>query len=203
MKESEANVPQQRYSAAAVDGEVLSGGLLGAVGGAVVGLLPAMSPSQIGILMSEVFGSSQRGFLVSVAAIQASDSIYSLASLYIIGSGRSGMSVMLGRVLELDLETLGLFVGVFCLVTFFAACLHIEVGKRAAGFYGRADHRMISAAVILFVLALVFAFTGWFGLLIVSVSTAVGLLPILSGASRTHLMGVLLVPTISYFLGLG
>ncbi|MFH0861765.1 MAG: tripartite tricarboxylate transporter permease [Candidatus Altiarchaeota archaeon] len=200
---SEANIPQERYSTTKVDAEIVGGGLLGAVGGAVVGLLPAMSPSQVGILMSGVFGASQRGFLVSVAAIQASDSLYSLAALYIIGNGRSGMSVMLGRMLELDADTLTLFVGVFCLVAFFAAHLHMEIGRRASVFYGMVDHRLMSAGVIMFVLALVYAFTGLFGILVALVCTAVGLLPILSGVSRTHLMGVLLVPTISYYLGLG
>jgi TctA family transporter len=47
---------------------------------------------------------------------------------------------------------------------------------------------------------LVFLFTGFFGLGLAFLCTIIGLLPIMSGVSRTHLMGVLLIPTISYFL---
>jgi putative membrane protein len=203
LRDKKVSVPQERYSHVPVDGEVVRGGLAGALGGAIVGLLPAMSPSQIGILAADVFGSSQRSFLVSVAAIQTSDSIYSLVSLYTIGNGRSGLSVMLGRVLELDFDVLLLFVGVFCLAAFIASFLHIEIGRRAVDFYDLVDHRVMTLSVMSFVLVLVYVFTGWFGLLVAGVSMCIGLIPILSGVSRTHLMGVLLVPSIMYFIGLG
>ena len=64
------------------------------------------------------------------------------------------------------------------------------------------NYRLFSATVLVLILALVYFFTGFFGLLIALVSTATGLLPIYAGVSRTHLMGVLLVPTIMYYLGI-
>ena len=60
----------------------------------------------------------------------------------------------------------------------------------------------MSILSLLLVLVLVYLVTGWFGVLLTLLSACVGLLPILSGVSRTHCMGVLLVPTILYFLGL-
>jgi putative membrane protein len=196
-------VPQQGYANVRVDGEVVRGGFFGAAGGVIVGLLPAMSPSQVGILMSEAFGSGQRGFLVSVAAISTSDSIYSLVSLYTIQNARSGVAVMLGRILEFDASVLALFVGVFCLSALAAFFLHLEIGRRAMVLFGRVDYRVISSSVLVFVLFLVWFFTGTFGVLVAMVAAAVGVLPIRSGVSRTHLMGVLLLPTIFYFLGVG
>jgi len=203
LREKARIVPQLGYANVKIDKEVLGGGLFGAFGGMLVGLLPAMSPSQIGILMSEVFGTSVRGFLVSVSAINTSDAIYSLMSLYAIGNPRSGVSVIISRILELDLQTLMLFVGVFCLSAFIAAFIHIEVGRRAARYFRLVDYRVLSVCVLCLVVFLVYYFTGLFGVLIAFVSTVIGLLPIFSGVSRTHLMGVLMVPTILYFLGFG
>jgi putative membrane protein len=195
-------VPQKPYAQVRLDGEVVGGSFLGAIGGMIVGVLPAMSPSQVGILMSEVFGGSLRGFLVSVAAINTSDAVYSLVSLYTINNPRSGVAVMLGRILELDHKLLVLYTGVFCLSALAATIIHIEIGKRAAKWVQKVDYRLLSACVFVFVLALVYFTTGWFGVVVASVATAIGLLPIATGVSRTHLMGVLLVPTILYFLGL-
>ncbi|MFH1054512.1 MAG: tripartite tricarboxylate transporter permease [Candidatus Altiarchaeota archaeon] len=202
MKSEPRNIPQEEYARVEFDREVIGGGLSGAIGGMVVGVLPAMSPSQIGIIMSGVFGSSLRGFLVSVSAINTSDAMYSIISLYTINNARSGVAVMIGRILEMDYSLMVLFVGVFCVSAVIALFLHIEIGKRANMYFKLVDYRLLSAAVVAFILTLVYVMTGWLGLLISIVSTAIGMLPIMSGVSRTHLMGVLIIPTIFFFLGL-
>jgi putative membrane protein len=200
LKERQRALPQEEYASVRVDGEVLGGGIAGALGGIVVGVMPAMSPSQIGILMSGLYGGSQRAFIVSVAAINASDAIYSLVSLYAIGNARSGVAVMISRILELDGRTLAVLVGVYCLCAYAALRSHLWAGRLFVRHYMRLDYRSVNICVMCFVVTLVFLFTGWFGLLVAGTSCAIGLLPILSGVSRTHLMGVLLVPTIAFFL---
>ena len=45
-----------------------------------------------------------------------------------------------------------------------------------------------------------YVMTGVTGLFLAVVATAIGLIPILSGISRTHLMGLLIMPTILYTL---
>ena len=47
---------------------------------------------------------------------------------------------------------------------------------------------------------LVYLFTGPFGVLILGVATAIGLLPVEWGVRRSHCMGVLLLPIMLYFL---
>jgi putative membrane protein len=194
-------IPQEEYAVMKVDREFMSSGLLGSLGGMLVGVLPAMSPSQVGIIMSEVFGGSLHTFLVSVSAINTADAIFSLVSLYTIQNPRSGVTVMMDKLIEVDLNSFILFVGVICLTAPIALHLHIQLGRKAMHLVGSVDYRMMSKTVILVVLALIYLLTGWFGVLISIVSTTIGLLPILAGVSRTHLMGVLLVPTIMFFSG--
>jgi len=203
LKDRERAIPQKEYARVRVDGEVVGGGFAGALGGAVIGVLPAMSPSQIGIIMSSIFRGSQRRFLVSVAAINTSDAVYSLVSLYTIRNARSGVSVMISRVLEMSYTDLLLLTGIFLLSAFAATYLHIAIGRKAMTYYRLVDYRLVSTVVMAFIIAMVYALVGWFGLLVAVVSTSIGLLPILSGVSRTHLMGVLMVPTILYFVGGG
>ena len=108
---------------------------------------------------------------------------------------------MVGKVLEMDFNTLLLLVGVISFVGVFATVLHIRIGKLAIKFVERIDYQLVSIFSFVFVLLLVVFFTGFFGLYMALLATSLGLLPILAGVSRTHCMGVLIIPTIFYFLG--
>ncbi len=193
-------VPQDEYIKVGMDGEMLSSSFLGAIGGILVGILPAMSPSQVGVLMYEAMGSNIRGFILSVSAINTSDAIYSFVSLYTINNPRSGAATMIGKVLEMDYNTLMLLVGVTCVSAFIATILHVKIGKLAVNLVERVDYSRLSVFSMILVLTLVYGFTGFYGLYMALLATSIGLLPILSGVSRTHCMGVLIIPTILYLL---
>lgn len=202
LKSGTTSIPQEEFIPVEINPKVISSGFLGALGGLFVGIMPAMSPSQVGVLMYGIIGSDVRNFLVSVSAINTSDAIFSFVSLYTIKNPRSGVATMVGKVLEFDFNVLLLLIGTTAFIAFFATILHIELGKLTMKFVGRVSYRGLSIASILLVLFLVYYVTGWFGIILTLLSTSVGLLPILSGISRTHNMGVLLLPTILYFLGL-
>lgn len=203
LKTVTKHIPQEEFAVVKFDKGLISGGFLGSLGGVLVGILPAMSPSQIGILMFEILGNNLRSFLVSVSAINTSDAIFSLVSLYTIHNARSGVATMIGKIIEIDLNTLILFIGVISFTAVFALVLHLEIGKLAMRFVGKVNYRLMSIFVFFIVVFLVYWITGVFGVLLALLSMCIGLLPILSGVSRTHSMGVLILPTIMYFLGMG
>lgn len=195
-------VPQEEFARVDIDRKMISSGFLGSLGGLVVGILPAMSPSQVGILIYDLLGTEVRSFIIAVSAINTSDAIYSFVSLYTIQNPRSGVATMVGKVLDLDFETMLLLIGVIAFVGIFATLLHLMIGKWVMKFIERINYRALSIATILLVFLLVYIVTGWFGIFLSLLATSIGILPILAGVSRTHGMGVLLLPTILYFLGL-
>ena len=196
------NIPQKEYAVLEYDRGLFTSGLAGSFGGITVGVLPSLSPSQVGVLMSHLYGGSVQRFLVSVSAINTSDAIYSLISLYAIGNPRSGVAVMLSKILELDWPTLMLFVGVMASTAFFATTLHLWLGRRAMQLFAKIDYIKVSLLVVAFMTLLVFLLTGFAGLFILALATVMGFMPPNAGVSRTHLMGVLIIPTILFFLGL-
>lgn len=200
LKSRVAAIPQDKYIRVDAEPRYLASGTAGALCGALIGILPAISPSQMGALISDRLKFDSKSFLVFLSSINTSDAIYSILALYTIQNARSGVGVMIGKVLDVDYNTVLLLVGVMAFSAFFAAFAHIEVGRRMAEIMGRIDYGKLCAASLLTILFLVYLFTGIFGLLISGLATAIGLLPIYSGVSRTHLMGVLLVPTIMFFL---
>ncbi|MFH0861175.1 MAG: tripartite tricarboxylate transporter permease [Candidatus Altiarchaeota archaeon] len=203
LKSRSLRVPQKRYSTVQMDREIIWPSILGTLGGIAVGVLPAMSPSQVGILMFKMFGNSVTRFLAAVSAINTSDAIFSLVSLYTIGNPRSGVATMIGKIIEVNSQTLWLFLGTVAFTAAFATVLHLRIGALALRVFNRIDFRMLNLTTLIIVFALLHALTGLTGILIALLATAIGLIPIHTGVSRTHLMGVLIVPTVFYFLGIG
>ena len=202
LKSRVQSVPQDEYVKVSLEPKFIGAGIMGAVSGAIIGVLPAISPSQMGALISERFEMDSRNFLVFLSAINTSDAIYSLLAIYTINNPRSGVAVIVQKVLEnLDYNTVLLLVGVMAFSAVFATIAHIEIGKRMSGIVSRIDYRKLCISSLALILLLVYFFTGLFGLSLAILCTLIGLIPILFGISRTHLMGVLLLPTILSFLG--
>ena len=203
LKSEAVAIPQDPYIKVKFEKKFFGAGLLGAISGALIGVLPAISPSQMGALISEKAKLDSKNFLVFLSAINTSDAIYSMLALYTISNARSGVAVIVGKVIDVNFDVVLLLVGVMAFSAFFATVVHIQIGKRMSGLVEKINYRKLCVASFVFILSMVYVFTGWFGLLLALLCTVVGILPIIAGISRTHLMGVLLLPTILLFLGVG
>jgi len=201
LKNKTTRIPQKNFVRVDIDKNFVASGFLGSFGGMLVGILPAMSPSQVGVLIYEIIGSDIRNFIVSVSAINTSDAIYSFISLYTIHNPRSGVATMVGKIIDIDFNGLLLIIGVIAFSAFVATIIHIRIGRIAMSLLNIVDYKTLSLISIILILSLVYIFTGFLGIYILLLSTSIGLLSILTGISRTHSMGVLLLPTILYFLG--
>jgi putative membrane protein len=74
--------------------------------------------------------------------------------------------------------------------------LTLYLGRKLVNIMPRLPYSKVALIIIAFVTMLVFAFTGWKGLLILAVSTTIGMIPPLVGIRRSHNMGVLMVPVL-------
>jgi putative membrane protein len=186
---------------------------LGTIGGFLVGLLPAMSPSQIGVILQELAALRERSgellenvrireFLTTVASLNTADAMFSIFGLYLMNNPRSGISVIIQDIFgQIDLSMLLLLCGVMLISSLVAYRLHIWLGMLFSKFSNRINLRALSAFGIVFVLCMVFLMTGAWGMLLAFICMGIGLLPVLTGVSRTHCMGSLIVPTLMFYLG--
>lgn len=200
FKSADNKIPQNEYAQITLDKSAANAGLIGSVGGVIVGLLPALSPSQIGTLMSNLYGGKIKNFLIAVSAINTSDAIYSLVALQTIRNGRSGVSVMLSQILEMEINILAIYCGAYCLVASMAYHIHIAIGKIALKKYNKVNYKKLSLLIVFSLLIMIYIICDLTGLYIVFIATLIGTLPMQSNVSRTHLMGVLILPTIIFFL---
>ncbi len=178
--------------------------LTGAVAGGFAGLLPGVGASQIAAMTMESANirGERKKFLSVLGAINASDLIYSIVAISIIGNPRSGIAVAIGNLIGIDLFMLATFLGLIVFVSSVSFFLTIRSGSGLVSLLSRVDQFKLSLSVILFISLLAFYLTGPIGIAVLALSTMIGYAAIKSGASRTHLMGCLIAPTALWFLGI-
>lgn len=205
-------LPEQQASTEKIrlDSSVAPALINGAVGGMVVGVLPGLGSANAATLLS--LGRRTRqgidndiGYIVTTSAISTTDAMFSIAALYLLGSTRSGASVAIDRIIpEFNQQPLWtvVAVGVAILTAgYVGRQLLLFLGLRLAKFVGRMNYRALSVGVIAALISIVWATTGWWGLLILFGTTALGMVAPLAGVRRAQAMGMFLVPTILYFSG--
>jgi putative membrane protein len=68
---------------------------------------------------------------------------------------------------------------------------------------GKVDYRHISGMALGVIVLLVVVVTGWPGFFVMTVSTGIGLIPVLFGSRRLNCLGVLLLPIACNMSGVG
>ncbi|SNZ05284.1 putative membrane protein [Natronoarchaeum philippinense] len=166
----------------------------GAMAGAIVGYLPAVSAAiaAVAVLACVPGGDDDRAYVVATSGVDTANAIFALVALVALGQPRSGVIV----AFEQSGAPLTLAVLVPCVVLAGALgfLVTLLVGDRYLRAVGRVDQRWLSVGVLAVLGMLSWLFAGTVGVLAFLAATAVGLVPARLGARRVHLMGVLLVP---------
>jgi putative membrane protein len=151
--------------------------------------------------------SDRRQMLVTLSAVNTASAFFVIVVLFLIARARSGVALAVSELLPIEPWTslmmpVGLVYFLIALllsgvVSFF---LVLRIGKMFARSFARVPYTLLISMTLMFMVVLVFLFTGIWGLLVFGVAVCIGLIPVLWGVRRSHCMGVLLVPVILYFL---
>jgi putative membrane protein len=124
--------------------------------------------------------------------VNTSNTVFALFALFALGAPRTGVLVAFERA-RLP-RALPLLLASVALAAVAAAAMVPVLGDRYFRFVRAVDHRRLTAAVCVLLVALAWLFAGVTGVALLGAATLVGLLPPAFGARRVHLMSVLLVP---------
>ena len=206
---SQVQVPAQHQSRS-VD---LSPGLIarGVGAGALGGLFAAFFPVVTGGIGGFLAGhaTAQRDDRLFIVSQGASKLIYYVGAflfffvpgLHLTRGGMAGMLSILYR--PYTPETYWVAIGATVICGALAFGLLLGLSRLAVRLVTHLDYRWISAGTLVLLVGAVLAMTGWGGLAICTVATAIGLLPVLWGSRRMNCMGVLLLPLTLQLAGLG
>jgi len=180
----------------------------GSLGGILVSIIPGITSATGTVLALNARGeSSKRQTIVTLSAVNTACAFFVVVMMFVILRARSGAALAVMDLISVD-EWSGVFIPVnlfyFLIALVFAGSTSylftLFFGKIFAKKFANVDYGMLVKLTILFVVIMVFLFTGFVGLLVLLVATLIGLLPVLWGVRRSHCMGVLLVPILLYFL---
>jgi putative membrane protein len=198
---AETNIPEQKESEIKLSSGALARALFsGGLGGSVVAWIPGISPSVAAITARLGAVPGPEEFLVSIAGVNTANALFSLVALYVIDKPRSGAAAAIQELIALDQSALIQMIIIVVMVTATSYLACIAAARLAGRAIVRLNYRMLCLSVLLFLVAMTYAFTGLFGLFIFFLSTVVGLIAPVAGIHRTHAMGVLMLPLICRYI---
>jgi putative membrane protein len=198
---TETEIPEQKESKIKLSANALAKAIFsGGLGGSVVAWIPGVSPSVAAITARLGATPSPEEFLVSIAGVNTANALFSLVALYVIDKPRSGAAAAIQELMALDQSTLIQMIIIVVIVAAASYLACIGAARLAGRAISRLNYRLLCLGVLVFLVAMTYAFTGLFGLFIFFLSTVVGLIAPIAGIHRTHAMGVLMLPLILRYI---
>lgn len=176
--------------------------LAGVFSGSLTAIFPGLGAAQASILGAALVGSiGAYGFMILIGGINTVNFTFSLVTLYTLSKARNGAVVAILEILKsIDLSTLIIFLCTALITGAIATFLALKISKIFAKFITKVDYNKLCIGIISFIVILVFFFSQFYGLLVLIVSTALGIIAPLFGVKRSHAMGCLMLPVILYFV---
>ena len=172
---------------------------LGTLAGVAVGWLPGLSTASANGVLASVIGyeKDRRAYILATNAANTANAFIGLAALFALSRMRNGVMVALS---EIPLPSMGdlMVIGV---VASCAAYIITIALSRSSHLLNGIDVRFLNRAVVIFVVTLCGVLTGPFGLVILVMATAVGLVPYLVNIPRLYCMGAIMLPVMLYSFG--
>ncbi len=198
---SQGTMPEQHFRGIRMeDRTIMNYSVVGTFAGVAVGWLPGFSTASANSVLASLIGyeKNRRTYILATSAANTSNAFIGLAALFALSRMRNGVMVALS---ELPLPTMS----ELTIIGVLAACAAygITVGlSRSASRFNGIDGKLLNRAVIVFIILLCIFLTGPFGVVILILATALGLVPHLVNIPRVFCMGAIIAPVILYSFGI-
>ncbi|MFH2028452.1 MAG: tripartite tricarboxylate transporter permease [Nanoarchaeota archaeon] len=170
--------------------------------GSLTGMLPGLGAAQASILGMALVGDiGNYTFMILIGGINTVNFAFSLVTLYTLEKARNGAVVVISELLnKISITDFIIFLAAALITGALAAILALKISKIAAKYITKIDYQKLCIGIIVFITALTLFFSHLYGLLVLIVSTAIGMTSPLVGVKRSHAMGCLMLPVILFFL---
>lgn len=202
---------QNKFYDLELNSNMLRGIFAGGTAGAILGFLPGFGPAQGSIIAQAAAGGDgeddTENFLTAISGLNASDTLFSLICIYLIGNPRSGIAVYISYLLSsFTVSHLLVFTFAALVAVSVSLAICLKLGDSFSKIMQELDYKKLSISVIvlmiivLYIFAIVYKAPIPYITLALVTSTAMGLLPHYLGVGKSHLMGVLIIPAmVVYF----
>ena len=170
----------------------------GVFSGSLVSIFPGLGPAQAAVVAGQIVGKIDVfNYLIMIGGINTVSMTLSLITLFTIEKARNGSIIVVQQLLQnININLLILFLAVALIAGAIATFLTLYVSKIFSTIMNKVNYSALSILIIAFISIMVFYFSGYVGLLILIIATAIGLVPNIVEVSRSNSMACLLLPII-------
>ncbi len=182
--------------------EIINSFLAAVLSAPLCSFLPALGSGQAAIIGSDIVEEVKgRQFLVLLGGINVAIAGLSFITLYSLHESRTGTAVAIENLLSnFSFQYLLIILAVIIVSSVISFFLTISISKFFTKRIFTINYTKISLIVLAFLCLVVLIFSGFIGFFIFITATFTGLIAILAGVRRTHLMGCLMLPAILLYL---
>ncbi len=170
--------------------------------GFIAAFLPGFSSSQAAIVATNIIGDiGDEGFLTLVGGINTANMLISIATAYILNKSRNGAILVVNQLLDgINFQSMLIFLAVALITGAIATILALNISKIFCKYIVKVNYNALIISILIFIALLSIIFDSWVGLLILIISTFVGITASELGIGKNHLMGCLILPVILFFI---
>lgn len=167
----------------------------------ICSFLPGLGSGQAALIANMIAKQGKKGFLFLQGTINTLVMGFSFISLYIINKTRTGSALAIKELINSLNFNLLIIILVIILIS---GLISFEITKKVSLFFSikinKINYTKISYMIILSIFIIVFLVSKIEGLLILIISTVLGIYSIKQKVKRTQMMGSLILPTIIWYL---
>ena len=203
MNSNESGIAQEDIAKRIDASKITVMGLIGVVAAGLISIMPSIGPNQAAVIAKEIRGGVKKDeFLLMAGSIAVANVLFGIVVLFALGKIRSGAAAAVRELSGLGFEQMILIFAVAILAAGIGAFSAEVLGSWVSGKIRKINYNVINSAVMVFMVAAVFALNGIIGLLILLASTAIGIFAVSTKTNRSCCMACLMFPTILFYLGI-
>ena len=159
-----------------------------------------------GIGSTEVAGiatidKNKESFLMTLGAIALANILLSFLAVYLIGKARSGVALAANSIVPIGFNELLIIVAIAVVAISVSAIVVLFIAKTLLNKLSKWNYALINKLVLAFIIIMIFYFTQFYGLFLAALCACLGIITLQKNIKRGLLMGVLIVPTIIFYMG--
>ena len=174
----------------------------GVAASTICGILPGVGSAQAAIVASSVSKRwTTQTWLILVGAIDTIVTIIGFIALYTIDKTRNGSVVIISQIIgNFSKDNFIIVIATILIVAGISVIITLNLAKIFSNFITKINYSKLCLAVIILIVLIVLILTGPLGLLVLTISTFVGMIAPLRSIGRNHAMGCLILPVILFFI---
>jgi putative membrane protein len=200
MSLSSGVVPKQQNAEPKLIKNYIFASIVASIAGFFAAFLPGFGASQVSIYASKIVSNTKEVFLVLSGGVNTIAMFISCFTFVLLAKARNGSIVAISELTTISQTQLWLIVIICIISAFLAAYMTIKLSIVFQYFVTKLPYNFMVWSVIVLIVGLVLYFDTVLGLVVLALSTLVGISAQLFEIPKHYLLGSLILSVLFYFL---